>query len=307
MIEGGLNQGLRAGGGDSSRTGGVGAAKNRVFRAVLLAHLLLLAVPVCWHFLSKLFTPPKVQATRVRLVREEPSAGSEQASAPSAPSAPPPAPPSPPEPLPPTPTPTPTPPPPKPTPAPTPNPTPAPTPKPTSAPTPKPTPAPAPKPEAKPESTWRALSPEEIKKSQTVVSSRPPSPTPAPAPAPAPMVSAADIAAGIRGGVSIKPAITSPGGGASRAEQSYYEDVAAILHQRWRQPARAQIGARRPSVEVTMRVERDGRISVARISRPSDLAAMDSSVGVLLENLKTLPPPPAGISSFNITLVVDDN
>ena len=87
----------------------------------------------------------------------------------------------------------------------------------------------------------------------------------------------------------------SPGGSAAsrpadRAnEQRWHQALSAELYRRWAQPSRAEIGSAQPTVTVSLTINADGRVAVARVSGPSRVLAMDATVQSLLESLRTLP------------------
>jgi TonB family protein len=90
----------------------------------------------------------------------------------------------------------------------------------------------------------------------------------------------------------------------------YLETISAVLRNRWKQPAAAELGGRRPQTAVALEIAGDGHLRSARISKRSGVAAMDSSVEALLRGVRRLPPPSAygidaAVFSVSIAFEVD--
>jgi colicin import membrane protein len=69
----------------------------------------------------------------------------------------------------------------------------------------------------------------------------------------------------------------------------YFDLVSARLYEMWDQPTRASVGGGQPRVTVHVTVLPDGQVAATRIDRNSGVAAMDTSVAVVLKKLSRLP------------------
>jgi TonB family protein len=157
--------------------------------------------------------------------------------------------------------------------------TPAPTPVPTATPRPQPTPTPTPK--------TRLLTPEEIRERIAQQQEQPV--------APVPTLSPEEIAKRFKEGLPTSPGVSGagrPGAGGGVAIGTVKSDLDARLDAAWRQPT--GLGASAGLVvEVSVRVERDGRISSARISKASGQPDMDASVSAALRKVTRVRPFPS--------------
>lgn len=255
--------------------------EHRILVGVLIAHFILIVGPFLWYWVEQWFKPEKPKVFNVRLVSPPPPPPSSAQPISKTVEKPPVSPPTPPTP-----------------------------PKPKEIkktvekpkikpPKPKKvvkkTPAPPPKP---PEKTWKAASVDDIKIAQNVVSKH------APKPIAVSKISSSSLFSNISKNFKFKSTSTATGV-ASYTEKRYFDEVAAYLHQRWRQPGRAQLGGKTPSVEVRVTVDADGRIVSSNVTGRSGIGAMDHSVELLLQSIKNLPTPPKGLSIIDIVLEVD--
>lgn len=85
----------------------------------------------------------------------------------------------------------------------------------------------------------------------------------------------------------------------------YYKSLHQFLYPRWSQPNAAALGGQRPSVDVLLDIDANGRIRSAKIVEKSGIPAMDESVQNMLSELSTLPPPPRAMQ-ITVTLRVKD-
>ncbi|MCF7889275.1 MAG: TonB family protein [Victivallales bacterium] len=88
--------------------------------------------------------------------------------------------------------------------------------------------------------------------------------------------------------------------------QNYNNKVSGYLYSRWQQPAKTVLDSRLPAVQVLINIDKYGNIRNYRILEESGIAAMDSSVKVLLQNLKKLPKPPKGAMEISVSLELEN-
>ncbi len=140
-------------------------------------------------------------------------------------------------------------------------------------------------PKKKPKKEWRSRTPEEIRRDAQLAD------RPRPRPA-APTESAASIAARLSERVPVrKVSIPAPSSREVRTDamRQYYAAVSARLYSLWAQPDRSAIGSGLPSVQVSIRVTRDGRVAKTTMLAKSAMPAMDDSVALALSRLGRLP------------------
>jgi len=77
----------------------------------------------------------------------------------------------------------------------------------------------------------------------------------------------------------------------------FYTAIATALYDAWDPPSRAEVGRGDPTVGVRITLRSDGTVTSFQISRPSGVAAMDTSLQAMLRLLRRLPAP----SSFGFT------
>jgi len=85
---------------------------------------------------------------------------------------------------------------------------------------------------------------------------------------------------------------------------SYFNRVSEYIYGIWKQPTKAETGNRQQKVEIKVTVDSFGRVVSARVVKKSMNSAMNRSIDELLRNMKTLPVPPKGKSTFSIELEV---
>lgn len=73
---------------------------------------------------------------------------------------------------------------------------------------------------------------------------------------------------------------------------------------KWVQPDASSLNNRKPSVEISLTIEKSGRVKAKKIVRKSGIAAMDRSIDELLAKLNTVPVPPEGNLTISITLTI---
>ncbi len=87
---------------------------------------------------------------------------------------------------------------------------------------------------------------------------------------------------------------------------NYRDKLYTAIYQLWNQPVKSELRGKYPTVDITLTVESNGRVSSSRISQKSGVSAMDSSVSRLLRKLKQLPAPSAGRMQFTVSLEIVD-
>ncbi len=281
----------------------------RMFSMVAAAHAGLVVILLLVAWIQP--TPRKPnEAVQVQLV-QLPQVGSPAVGAPSAPTPAPeptPAPPPTPAPIVPAPTPKPTP---TPAPAPTPVVVPAPAPSPTPAPKPMPKP-PEPKPKPKPpeptppdpKPTWKANSPEEIRKrmNEQRTTSTPTTRTVRQSTPAAPVVDAERLRQSLSNQVNTQIDVGDSFGGGTRSD--YDAILSSSLYRLWQQPSRSEVQNRDLEVIIRLSIQRDGRVTAKAVTKSSGHGAMDASVRRMLQELHELPPFPATLRVENLNVDV---
>jgi len=97
------------------------------------------------------------------------------------------------------------------------------------------------------------------------------------------------------------------GGIAGSKLAMYYEMVSSYLYKMWKQPGKGLIGNAKPTVDVHVSIDANGRILSSKVIRKSNIGAMDTSIETLLKEVTSLPKPPGGGMEFDITLEISDN
>jgi TonB family protein len=86
------------------------------------------------------------------------------------------------------------------------------------------------------------------------------------------------------------------GGGGRESEFGWYGNM---LHDRfysaWIQPTTNIASGARISTLVTVRIEKDGRVSSFEIIKPSENVVVNESVGAIAKRVTQVDPPPAGL------------
>jgi outer membrane biosynthesis protein TonB len=113
---------------------------------------------------------------------------------------------------------------------------------------------------------------------------------------------------------ALNSSVTTSGSGASTGTGSgsgggmyspfgwYYDSVKQQMYAVWQQPAGAPIGL---TVTATVRVERDGTVSLKSITRRTGNALFDQSVQNALNMTTRLPTPPVDLPDRNIEIVFE--
>jgi TonB family protein len=88
----------------------------------------------------------------------------------------------------------------------------------------------------------------------------------------------------------------SAGGGSSASEFGWYGDM---LHDRfysaWIQPTTKVPSDAKISTLVSVRIEKDGRVSKFEIAKPSGSATVNESVAAVAKQVSQVDPPPTGL------------
>lgn len=95
-----------------------------------------------------------------------------------------------------------------------------------------------------------------------------------------------------RGQVKGKADHRTPGGGLSEEMEKYNQRAGMYLKTVWIQPPKSLLGTSLPAVTIEIAVSADGRVLAKRILKTSGVQAMDESVKNLLERLDRMPAPP---------------
>lgn len=123
-----------------------------------------------------------------------------------------------------------------------------------------------------------------------------------------------NIAVGLPTGVKGNPISQSPAGSpfgekglkGDKAVQTYYDQIAGFLYERWAQPSQALLNNRKPSVGVKLSIDATGKVLSAQITQQSGIQPMDLSVQELLSHLTSLPAPPNGPMTIEVTMKIDE-
>jgi len=105
-----------------------------------------------------------------------------------------------------------------------------------------------------------------------------------------------------RGGSSSSGSGSGSGGGMRGPFDEYYDSVKQQMYAVWQQPAGAPIGL---TAEATIRVERNGTVSLKSITRRSGNGPFDQSVQGALNATSRLPVPPADLPDLNIRIMFE--
>ncbi len=248
------------------------ASQKRIFKTVAAVHAAFVLICLGWFAVADLLKKPTMETVRVTLV--SPSALPSAASAAAAPA-------------------------PKPR---------RPRPRPQQRPRPRPVSKPrhatsAPqKPKTPPKKKWTPRKTITISHKTVVKNPAPQKPMRPTAPAP-PVVTASQLERELRKGcVRTTPAASTPA--KSLPPSGYYDKVSAALYALWRQPSKAELGGKLPTVDLTITIDASGAVKVARVSRRSGNGTMDASALALTHRLRVLPKPPNGGMTLTVTLEV---
>ena len=162
----------------------------------------------------------------------------------------------------------------------------------------KPTFRPKPKPKSKPKRKWKPMSADDIKISKTVIKN---DPTPTPR-----ALSAKDLESKLKNSF-LKNRVTTTtkkGTQGTQISQNYFEKISALMYQSWQQPGQSELRGKYPVVDVEITVNGSGKILKSRIVRKSGVAVMDQSAQKLLRELRRLPRPPSGKTTFTVSLEI---
>ena len=100
-----------------------------------------------------------------------------------------------------------------------------------------------------------------------------------------------------------RPDHRTPGGGAKdEFDMRYGIRVGNYLKYRWTQPPRSLLGGRLPEVLIQLSIAADGRVTDARVLKPSGVKAMDESIERMLAGLVRVPTPPNGKVTFQLVM-----
>lgn len=100
-----------------------------------------------------------------------------------------------------------------------------------------------------------------------------------------------------------RPDHRTPGGGAKdEFDMRYGIRVGNYLKYRWTQPPRSLLGGRLPEVLIQLSIAADGRVTDARVLKPSGVKAMDESIERMLAGLDRVPTPPNGKVTFQLVM-----
>ena len=95
----------------------------------------------------------------------------------------------------------------------------------------------------------------------------------------------------------------TPAGGATEAEEKYWERVDKFFTERWKRPAGVLVSDD-TSVIVYIKIDYTGRVLQAKIQTPSGNAAVNRSAELMLKTLDRIPQPPPGVATeFALKLI----
>jgi len=89
---------------------------------------------------------------------------------------------------------------------------------------------------------------------------------------------------------------------------TYGSKLGAYIRPRWDQPSKYDLNNRKPQVTIFLQIAPNGVVMSSGIVTPSGIPAMDRSVQKMLDNLRQVPPPPAGLDTnhFQLILAIED-
>ncbi len=247
--------------------------RRNIFYLVIVGHIVFFGMPIALSYLQKFFIPKRQPMISVKLF-EEPKAKLPPAIEKPKPEPPRPEPPKP-EP-------------PKPEP-----------PKPeVKKPEPKPVKPVVKVPAERPKPKWKPVDPKEIKKSTEVVKADKPKP---------PAIDSSKLRDKLLK-IQSQGTTTTVSGPVTTDPQplDYYDRVSAYLYELWVQPSKMELKGGRPKVSVSISLDASGRVLSSSIKARSGVASMDSSVEELLKKLSSLPAPPSGAMSFEVSLEISE-
>ncbi len=157
---------------------------------------------------------------------------------------------------------------------------------------------PKPKTTKKPKRKWKPMSADDIRISNTVIKN---DPTPPPR-----TLSAKDLERKLKSSFLRNRVTTTAKKGTQGANisQNYSEKISALMYQCWQQPGQSELHGKYPVVNVEITVNGSGKIVKSRIVKKSGIAIMDQSAKKLLRELRTLPRPPSGKTTFTVSLEI---
>jgi TonB family protein len=91
---------------------------------------------------------------------------------------------------------------------------------------------------------------------------------------------------------------------AGNVSQNYFEQVSALMYQTWQQPNHSELRGKNPVVNIEITVDAYGRVLKSRIVQRSGVVAMDRSADKLLREIRKLPKPPTGKTTFTVSLEI---
>jgi len=107
------------------------------------------------------------------------------------------------------------------------------------------------------------------------------------------------------GAVTATTSLPTTSGASAQARQSYLDALGSALREKWRQPARSEVGSGNPRVTVSITIDRNGKVLSTQISQDSSAAAMNRSVAAVLQQLQqVLPPSRYGIDAAQMRVNV---
>lgn len=114
-----------------------------------------------------------------------------------------------------------------------------------------------------------------------------------------PQPSAEDIQQALKQGLPTSDPLRT-----STLPASYFDRVHAALYRAWAQPGGDQVPIGTVA-QAAITIERDGRISDHRLTRPSGNARMDASVLAAVRSVDRVPPLPAGYTGRSREITID--
>lgn len=145
---------------------------------------------------------------------------------------------------------------------------------------------------------WTPIDPKEIQRSTQIVKKQD---------TPAPKIDTKNLKEKLNQiSNSVKTKSTSTSSTSNIEPNDYYDKVSAYLYQIWQQPSKTELKGAKPIVIVLISLDHTGRVISSSIKIKSMNQAMDNSVEQLLNQLSSLPAPPSGAISFEVSLEISD-
>jgi len=91
---------------------------------------------------------------------------------------------------------------------------------------------------------------------------------------------------------------------ANSAMLTYFDSVSSFLYEKWEQPSKLAVSGEPPSALVRLKIGANGRLMGYQIIKDSNFTEMNNSIKLMLDTINTLPPPPDGAMTIEVTLIL---